>query len=520
VISALQRVVVPDVFHETLLGPDVAGPPSAYRHIEAAVDRLTWPDVPDRVMWRALIAMSQRPIDPSDDLDQCGQDPAHPLAMELLHRAAIANRRREAPDAEPERPATPTRQTVATSAVSGGPDPSAQGDEAAPDPAAELLVTMRQAFSENTTNDGISADITHAQPALAALLGPQFLLGLGSPTCDAHLVAFTGPHSQRALEVRTDETRTDTLDQLWPCLQPLNWPHCNHSFKSVKVLRTTFDAAPSAQLLSEFGVIADGEDLTGVSAFFCTYEEVVWLPGIVEGESYFPDVAVTTLLDCIEWQRHDAAGDLAQVGMAYRHSNDPTNHVVDVDEGFAIIELDIPSGGPPQRRMRSLKRISFWEAGALTTLSEHDVCEIFCDMWTLNYELTEAVCADRHVYTPDDVETLSNRPLKPKVGKAPPSTGAGGQPGGSGGGQPGGANGGQHWLPTWLDHAERYWQDATSVGFREFERLEERRQSTDPTRPENVFYDALEVWEANRRSLNTGLKLTIELWEHMMEGLR
>ncbi len=55
----------------------------------------------------------------------------------------------------------------------------------------------------------------------------------------------TGAAAGQVLEVSTEGVRTEPLSAIWPCIQPLNWPHCNDLFHSVTVVPGSFTTTPT-----------------------------------------------------------------------------------------------------------------------------------------------------------------------------------------------------------------------------------------------------------------------------------
>ena len=437
-IHDLERICAPNAFEPTDPDENVAAAQRVVvdEKLAAARDRMTWPDVPTRVLVRSLIHTARAPWSDSEPEEI---DPALPLARALLARndqllgtdAGIVDEIRGASDAE-----------------------------------------LDAWVNEN---------------------GPWFA---GLPACSAIVDA------DEVLEVSTSEIRTESLSAIWPCIQPLNWPHCNDLFRSVTVVPGSFTATPA---IADFAGIVPDVDLSTVDAIYgCCYVEDVDLPGLVANQPMWEVVPVETVLQCIEWQRRDASGDLREIGMAYRHSDDDSdNAIVAVDEGFAILRVTETPTAPATFEMTTLKRISFQDPTAIEMLNDDpSMCELFCLEWSFNFEVTADDCEHRAVVTAAQVKELSDhpRPTTPRSPAGPPVP--------------------DHWLAVWLGEASAYWQQAASVGFRELQRLEERRSRSDPTRSEDVFYDALEVWEANRRSLNDGVELTARFWSGVMGGLR
>ena len=233
-------------------------------------------------------------------------------------------------------------------------------------------------------------------------LGEHALSFASLPTCTSKVMPWdpaTGAPAGEVLEVSTEGVRTELLSAIWPCIQPLNWPHCNDLFHSVTVVPGSFTTTPT---LPAFARVLPGVDLSTVDSIYgCSYVEDVDLPGLVAGLPIWQSVRVRTVLECIEWQRRDANGELTEVGMAYRHSDgDADNEVVDVDEGYAILRLVDPSTAPPTREMTTLKRISFKDTAAIEMLAANeDMCELFCLEWSFNFEVTADDCDDRAVVT-------------------------------------------------------------------------------------------------------------------------
>lgn len=443
-IQQLKRIAVPAVFAEEDADDDEA----RRAKVDMARDRLTWPDVPTRVLWRAMVATTNEP--PPEDEPEL--DPALPLARALLARSD---------------------RLVGTDA--------------------EIVAEIRGASDEE----------------LEHWLGANFLSLWTLPDCDIRVEPPEPPDTEddRVLEVSTVGTRRERIEQIWPCIQPLNWPRCNDLFDQVDVVPGSYTATPT---LADFAGILPAEvDLdTATTLFGCRYLEVVQLPGTAAGLPVWESVTATTELDCIEWNRRDESQRVVEVGMAYRHApSDAANPIVDVDEGFAVVRAD-QHGEAQTVTLTSLKRISFKDRSAIAQLAaSRDLQELFCLEWSFNFDLTTEECTDRAVISPRTVQDLSRSPARPGGARPDGASGAAATPGG-------------HWLPNWIGDAATYWQHAAGVGFRELQRLEERRSMSSPTTPEEVFYDALEVWEANRRSLNDGLDLTVRFWAGIVGGLR
>jgi hypothetical protein len=524
VIVALNRVLWPTAFsdHDT-------GPFMPYRRIEAAVDRLTWPDVPDRILVRALTGMLRRPSEADDSSDEV----ALPLAEEVVRRDRIQQFRRRIETEGVEaitapRPERATeRETAAESQASiatvdtddhADDDVHEQDDEegwgdgpfheARSDEALQLLHVLRDILSEDDIRPFVDADGGLDLAAeLTSCLSEEFLAAAFAVPCAAQLVPADGTHP-RTLQVMTDERRLLTIEQVHPCIQPLNWPKCNDSFHGMGVVHGSFQR-PAADVTPFEAIIQPHVAGFSIPAenFRCVYEETVELPAVVDGGDMADTTDVTTRLDCIEWTRRDASGATTEVGMAYRHAEPDPVSCVDVDEGFAIVEVD-ETTGTPMVRIRSLKRISFDDDQVLTYFDSQMMCDLFCLIWSSTFDITTDVCTDRSVVEPGEVEQRSAGVGGAPVTPVPPNGG------GPGAGDPG------HWLPPWIDDAREYWGRAVAIGSRELERLEERRQSSTGLRTQDAFYDGLETWETNRRSLHEGLSLTIEFWEHMVEGLK
>jgi hypothetical protein len=416
-----------------------------------ARDRMTWPDVPTRVLVRALVTTA-RP---------------DPHAGPKLDRVAdLADRTHAA------------------------------------------LPMARALLARSDELTGTDTDIVEALQSTGDVNAWLRASGLGFaelPECHADVV---GKGRRRVLDVTTTGRRTEPVEVIWPCIQPLNWPRCNELFHSVSVLPGSFTDKPD--LVPFASVLPAGVPGKRRSIYGCSYVEVVELSQMASGGMpWFPQ-NVTTTLDAIEWQRRDQSGELTEVGMAYRHRlpDKAGDGVVDIDEGYAILTRD--AGSPedaPTYTLTTRKRISFTDPAALDLLEAEPVmCELFSLDWAYNFELTTEECEHRAVVREAEVRHLSSHPGMPPPGNL-------GGPGSAGTGAAG------DWLVAWLEEASAYWQDAASVGFRELQRLEERRSTSDPTRSEDMFYDALEVWEANRRSLNDGLELTAKFWNRLMGGV-
>jgi hypothetical protein len=455
VIHDLKRIGAPGAFKPRGVNAELTAEQKKVvaRKLEDARERMRWSDVPTRVLTRALVKTAglRRAANAK------ANDPALPLAGALLGR---------------------TDELVGTDA--------------------EVVAEIRKAIADggNALDKWLKKKVPSVGklPVCAAAVDDR-------PRIDGAGVAHG---DAKVLEITTTCTRTESLSAIWPCIQPLNWPHCNEMFRSVTVVPHSFTTKP--ELAAFTRIVPKATKLDEVDALYgCRYVEDVDLCGLVKSQPVWELVPAKTVLECIEWQRRDAFGELVEVGMAYRHSDrDTDNPVVDVDEGYAILKVR-PRTDPQAFDMTTLKRISFKDESAIDMLEqEADYREIFSLEWSFNFEVTADDCADRAVITAGEVEQLSAHP----GASSPPGAPSVDPP------TP------DHWMAAWLAEAAEYWQQAASVGFRQTQRLEERRSGSGPTRTEDVFYDALEVWEANRRSLNDGLELTRRFWSALMGGPR
>jgi hypothetical protein len=453
VIHDLKRIGAPEAFKPRGVNAKLAAEQRKVvaRKLDDARDRMTWSDVPTRVLTRALVKTAHVPRPTNSKVS----DPALPLASALLGR---------------------TDDLVGTDAG--------------------LVAEIRDAIEDGA--GAVDAWLRTRLPSVGKLpectatvdLRPR-IDGAGAEQGDA-----------KVLEITTTCTRTESLSTIWPCIQPLNWPHCNEMFRSVTVVPRSFTTKPD---LAPFNrIVPKTTKLDKVDALYgCRYVEDVDLCGLVKSKPMWDLVPAKTVLDCIEWERHDAFGELIEVGMAYRHSDrDANNPIVDVDEGYAILKVK-PRSNPRTFEMTSLKRISFKDDSAIDMLEREPAYrEIFCLEWSFNFEVTADDCEDRSVVTEAQVKQLSDHPsTPPTAGPLDPLTH-------------------HQWMADWMAEASDYWQQAASVGFRQAQRLEERRSASGPMRTEDVFYDALEVWEANRRSLGDGLDLTRRFWSALMGEMR
>lgn len=327
--------------------------------------------------------------------------------------------------------------------------------------------------------------------ALAALIGLEQAETLSNPGCRSGLRAHDG---RSVLVVRGDDRYRGEVEKVGSSIQPINWPLCNEQFAKMSVVDGSYVQQPPRL---DKGLTYESYD--------CRYVETVNLTGL-DPQRFWATTKVVTCLGAHHWEARDASGRVVEIGMEYRLLLGGDGRVV-VDQGYAIVTDD----GGGYVRMRSEKVIAFEDDRVLRWFELPFVAEVFCVAWNHQFDITIDDCS--HRLSPEAAKERVHRDsdragedpvIKPIRGPIDPA-------------RLPKAGRGDHcepWLSQWIDDAADYWDHALGIMARECTRLEQRRSSSDVVSTEALFYDALEVWEANRGSLNEGLDLTARFMSH------
>ena len=342
-------------------------------------------------------------------------------------------------------------------------------------PAADLIGIVSDFYPGAPGEPPDPSLISSSQAALANLVGDQYATAFSSDTCQTG-IEYDADGSWH-LQVDGDSLYPGTVDQIGSSIQPLNWPRCNSAFVSVDVVDTSYSPLPDE--------IDAKQSVT--RKFTSIVEEVVELPGTVVGGPLYPYVRVRTRLSCTQWTITSPKGAVTEAGMDYRLHTGGDGTVV-LDRGRAVVT----DAGGGLSRVRSSKSIQFADPTVLSWFGNPWLGELFCVLWNKRFAITVADCLERTTASATEVATkqASDHPGANAVYRDPTAKPTG------------------PWLSAWITASAGYWDHAVSIASREFDRLEQRRSSTEPVATEDLFYDALETWEANRLSLQEGLDLS------------
>ncbi len=326
---------------------------------------------------------------------------------------------------------------------------------------------------------------------LAALVGRELAETLSNPGCRSELQDHDG---RSVLVVRGDDRYRGEVEKVGSSIQPINWPLCNEQFSKMSVVDGSYVQYPPG--------FHDG--LT-YETYDCRYVETVNLFGL-QPQRFWATTEVVTCLGAHHWEARDPVGRVVEVGMRYWLLRGGDGRVV-VDQGDAVVTDD----GGGYVRMRSEKVIAFADDRVLDWFRHPLAREVFCVAWNHLFDITIEDCSHRlrPEAAKERVRRDSDRPgedpvIKPIREPVDPAR----LP------KAGRRDHCEPWLSQWIDDAADYWDHAFGIMARECTRLEQRRSASDVVSTEALFYDALEVWEANRGSLNEGLDLTARFMSH------
>ena len=340
----------------------------------------------------------------------------------------------------------------------------------------ELLTTLIALRS-----DGIDLTSLDAQDLLDASFTNWGLGGSTLPSSVCSTSTLTDGSTRIDYDFETDESLTTVSTSI----QPLNWPRCNASFKSVdveskSVSNLTSTVRKEGSRHEEFSVV---------------YEELVLLPwpwGYMK--------QIRTRLRCTEWREFDPSGILTEVGMKYDLAPGGDGTVV-VDSGFAIATA-LPGGRVQVKTRKDIRFSDTVDGGDAANKSTG----FSCSYWGPAFHLTMSSCKGRKELGRSDVKA------REKATKVAPSGPKKRSKAAAPGDDPTGTplpDGGTGWLSPWIDDAGAFGQRFATGQAIESARLLERWSSIDGAAPETSFYDLLEVWETNLPLFRDGLDLLV-----------